>query len=76
MIGKRDLKRVRLSLECSEDAKVAIEAHGRELGEWSIIGAVRKSVSRSAKFMVLERRGQLVLRTGDGVEEEVPRDQP
>lgn len=65
-------KRCRLSLECSESAKQAIEAHGKELGQWSLIGALRLSVQRSKKLFDLEQRGVLLLqRHRDGEIEEV-----
>lgn len=67
-------KRVRLSLECKASVKKAIEEHGKDLGEWSLIGAIRSSVRRSKKLFDLERRGDLVLiRNEDGKAENVPK---
>ena len=67
-------KRVRLSLECRESVKNEIEAHGKDLGEWSLIGGIRRSVERSAALLDLERRGSLVLiRDSDGEAEDVNR---
>ncbi len=67
-------KRVRLSLECRESVKNEIEAHGKDLGEWSLIGGIRRSVERSRKLFNLERRGVLLLqRDSDGGIEEVPK---
>jgi hypothetical protein len=48
-------KRVRLSLETTEDFKKELLAHGKELGEWSLIGALRASVRRSRELLELER---------------------
>lgn len=65
---------VRLSLECKPQVKVEIIAHGKELGEWSIISAIRRSVTRSKKLFDLERRGTVLLqRDSDGGIEEVPK---
>ena len=65
---------MRLSLECKPAVKAAILAHGKELGEWSIISAIRRSVERSRKLFNLERRGVLLLqRDSDGGIEEVPK---
>lgn len=67
-------KRVRLSLECRAEVKQAIEDHGKDLGEWSLIGTIRRAVERSAKLLKLERRGTLLLqRDEDGEIEEVER---
>lgn len=66
---------VRLSLETKPPVKQAILDHGKELGEWSIISAIKRSVERSKKFFDLERRGTLLLqRDSDGEIEEIPKD--
>lgn len=68
-------KRCRLSLECKESVKKQIEDHGSELGQWSLIGSIRKAVQRSKKFFDLEARGTLLLqRDIDGEVEEIPKD--
>ena len=65
-------KRVRLSLECKVGTKAEIEAHGEELGEWSLIGGLRRSVRRSKALFDLEQRGTLILfRDEDGEAEDV-----
>jgi len=65
-------KRVRLSLECSAATKVEIEAHGEELGEWSLVGTLRRAVKRSRALFDLEQRGTLILvRDADGEAEDV-----
>ena len=65
-------KRVRLSLECKESVKNALEIHGKALGEWSIIGGIRHSVERSNQLLDRERRGSRVLiRDADGEAEDV-----
>ncbi len=70
-------KRCRLSLECSLAAKEALENHGTELGQWSLIGAIRKSVARSKRLFDLEKRGSLVLiRDSDGEAEDVVIEEP
>jgi hypothetical protein len=58
---------VRLSLETKPEVKEAIQSHGKELGGWSIISAIRLSVARSKWLFDLERRGDLLLkRHADG----------
>ena len=65
-------KRVRLSLECSASTKASLVAHGKDLGQWSLVGAIRRAISRSAALLALERRGTLKLvRKDDGVTEDV-----
>ena len=54
-------KRVRLSLETTEDFKDELIEHGKALGEWSLIGALRRSLSRSSKLLALEMQGKLFL---------------
>lgn len=63
---------VRLSLETKPSVKQAILDHGKELGEWSIVGCIRRAVSRSAAIFKLEQRGTLLLqRHSDGEIEDV-----
>lgn len=65
-------KRVRLSLECSAKVKREIEAHGKDLSEWSLIGTIRRAVKRSKALFDLEARGTLMLlRDEDGEVEDV-----
>ena len=65
-------KRCRLSLECRESIKSEIEAHGKELGQWSLIGTLRKAIRRSKALFDLEQRGVLILvRDSDGEAEDV-----
>lgn len=72
MSNKPRDKRVRLSLETKESVKEQIIAHGKDLGEWSLVGSLRRSVERSAALLALERRGSLVLiRSADGGAEDV-----
>lgn len=62
----------RLSLECKPEVKKALKDHGKELGEWAIIGTIRKAVARSKKLFDLEKRGTLLLqRHEDGEIEEI-----
>jgi hypothetical protein len=61
-------KRCRLSLECKESVKQTIEAHGAELGHWSLIGGIRAAVQRSKALFDLERRGTLFLQRHDDSE--------
>ena len=64
--------RTRLSLEPTLKDKDDIIAHGKLCGTKSIIGSIRTAVTRSTRFMKLERRGKLWLeRKKDGVMEEV-----
>jgi hypothetical protein len=61
-------------LECKKAEKAAIEAHGKAVGEWSLIGSIRKAVERSMKLLDLERRGTILLqRDSDGEIEEIPK---
>ena len=65
-------KRVRLSLECRESVKNEIEAHGKDLGQWSLVGSIRKAILRSRWLFALEQRGILLLqRNSDGEIEDV-----
>lgn len=48
-------KRVRLSLETTEYFKTELVNHGKEIGSWSLIGAIRASVARSKQLLELER---------------------
>lgn len=71
MSGDKD-KRVRLSLECTQSIKDAIERHGTDLGQWSFVGSIRRAVARSKQIYDLEQRGTLMLvRHSDGELEDV-----
>ena len=59
---------VRLSLEMKPLDKAAILAHSKELGQWSIVGTLRKAISRSAALFKLEQRGTLLLERKDNGE--------
>lgn len=48
-------KRVRLSLETTEDFKKELIQHGDELKCWSLIGTIRTAVRRSKELLELER---------------------
>ena len=48
-------KRVRLSLETTEEFAKELEQHGKELGTWSKIGTIREAVRRSRELLELER---------------------
>ena len=62
----------RLSLECKPEVKDAIVEHGKFIGEWSLVGSIRKAIERSNKLLALQRRGTLVLvRDEDGEIEDV-----
>ena len=69
-------KRCRLSLECRASTKAEIEAHGDEVGQWSLVGSIRKAISRSRQLFALEQRGVLQLKRRDdgGVEDVGPLD--
>ena len=54
--------RVRLSLECKQEDKDELVAHGTELGEWSLIGTIRHAVRRSRRLLDLEK-------TSEGIEQ-------
>jgi hypothetical protein len=59
---------VRLSLEMKPRDKQAIIDHGKELGEWSLVGCLRRSVQRSKALFDLEARGTLFLQRHDDSE--------
>ena len=59
---------VRLSLEAKPEFKDEILAHSKELGQWSIVGTLRKAVRRSKALFDLEKRGTLFLQRHDDSE--------
>ena len=48
-------RRVRLSLETTEDFKDELIAHGKEIRQWSHIGTIRAAVRRSRELAQIER---------------------
>ena len=60
-------KRIRLSLETTESVKQEFLRHAADLGEWSMIGMLRRAVSRSAAIHRLSESGALwVIDSEDG----------
>ena len=63
---KPPVKRIRLSLETTEHVKQEFLRHAADLGEWSMIGMLRRAVSRSADIHRLSESGALWVIDEDG----------